>query len=228
MDNKVKNVLLLVLVIGLVGMTSAYAILSQNLSIRSTASVTGGSWDVHIENLSGPTYSSTKYGNTSAATGATGTADTDAVKTVVAPTVGTASISGLEIAFTKPGVSVSYTFDLVNAGTIDAILDEYSIAGRTGEGAFTCTSAATDADKKAADEALVCGHLTYTLKYSTGDTQAGADVAVSNTLDKATGDPLTSTRRNVTLTLTLEDMDSLPSADVTVSGLNVDFKYIQK
>ena len=226
MDNKVKNVLLLVLAIGLIGMTGAYALLSQQLQIRATGSVKGASWDVHIENLTGPSYSSAKYGSTSESTGATGTAAASVTQT---PSVKTTSISGLAVQFTKPNVSVSYTFDLVNAGTLDAILDSYSIAGRTGENAFTCEGTAADSTQAAADAALVCSHLTYTLKYSDGDSAAGTDVAVSNTLDKATGSgTLTPTSRNVTLTLTLEDMETLPSADVNVSGLNVDFNYVQK
>ena len=220
MDNKVKNVLLLVLAIGLIGMTGAYALLSQQLQIRATGSVKGASWDVHIENLTGPSYSSAKYGSTSESTGATGTAAASVTQT---PSVKTTSIEGLAVQFTKPNVSVSYTFDLVNAGTLDAILDSYYIAAKTGDHAFTCTGTG---DNAVADAELVCNNLTYTLKYTDG----GADVAATNTLDKATvsGNTSTPTRRNVTLTLTLADMATLPTNDVTVSGLNVDFNYVQK
>ena len=226
MNNKVKNILLLVLAIGLIAMTGAYALLSQNLSIRSTGTLKGASWDIHIEDLTGPSYKVGSSASTSELSGATAT---DAVNVIKTPTAKTTSLSGFVVQFTKPNASVSYTFDLVNAGTLDAKLDSYSIAGRTGDNAFTCEGTAADSTQAAADAALVCSHLTYTLKYSDGDSAAGTDVAVSNTLDKATGSgTLTPTRRNVTLTLTLADMETLPSADVNVSGLDVDFNYVQK
>ena len=223
MNNKVKNILLLVLAIGLIAMTGAYALLSQNLSIRSTGTLKGASWDIHIEDLTGPSYKVGSSASTSELSGATAT---DAVNVIKTPTAKTTSLSGFVVQFTKPNASVSYTFDLVNAGTLDAKLDSYSIAGRTGDNAFTCEGTAADSTQAAADAALVCSHLTYTLKYTNGNT----DVAASDTLDKATvsGNTSTPTKRNVTLTLALEDMDTLPSADVNVSGLDVDLDYIQK
>ena len=223
MNNKVKNVLLIVLAIGILGMTGAYALLSQNLHISSTGTLKGASWDIHLDNLSEPSYKLANVASTSTETGASAT---DAASVTKTPTVNPTSLTGFQVQFTKPNVSVSYTFDLVNAGTLDAILDSYYIAGRTGDHAFTCTGTASDSTQAAADAQLVCNNLTYTLKYTDG----GSDVATSNTLDKATvsGNTSTPTRRNVTLTLTLEDMETLPSADVTVSGLDVDFNYIQK
>ena len=223
MDNRVKNVLLLVLVIGLVGMTSAYALLSQNLSISATSTVKGGSWDVHIENFSGPNYDSDNYGYTSASTGVTATGAASVIKT---PTVKTTSISGLEVQFTKPGTSVDYRFDIVNGGTIDAKLDSISIAGRTGTNAFTCTGTATDPQQAQADANLVCSHLTYELRHqATGD-----PISTDLTFEIQDIDNGSSYRKYVpvVLKLTLEDMDTLPSADVTVSGLDINMNFIQK
>ena len=126
MNNKVKNILLLVLAIGLIAMTGAYALLSQNLSIRSTGTLKGASWDIHIEDLTGPSYKVGSSASTSELSGATAT---DAVNVIKTPTAKTTSLSGFVVQFTKPNASVSYTFDLVNAGTLDAKLDSYSIAG---------------------------------------------------------------------------------------------------
>ena len=225
MDNKVKNVLLLVLVIGLVGMTSAYALLSQNLQISSSATVTGGSWDVYIDNFSGPHYSSSRYGNTSASTGATATAAASVTKT---PTVKTTSISGIEVSFSKPKVEIYYSFKLVNAGTIDAKLDSYSLSGitqtnngqliATGSDAnttITCHGTASDSTQAAADAALVCSHIKVTL-YS--ENYEGMS------LPKQTSIP-TSVDQDLKIELT--DMDTLPSADVTVSGINLSYTFIQ-
>ena len=228
MDNKVKNVLLLVLVIGLVGMTSAYALLSQNLQISSSATVTGGSWDVYIDNLSGPTYYSSTYGDTSASTGATGTAAANVTKT---PTVKATSISGIEVSFSKPGTVVQYQFRIVNAGTIDAKLDSYNLSGitqlisnlliATGSDAnttITCQGTATDPTQAAADAALVCSHIKIKLN--------NFDPNMTILKAPSTG-VIHLTRRSMAIDIELTDMDALPSADVTVSGINLSLTFIQ-
>lgn len=220
MNNRAKKILLLVLVIGLLGMTIAYAQLSQNLNISGAASVKGATWDIYIDNFTGPSYHATNY--YADGEGITATSAASVIKT---PTVKTTSITGLEVQFTKPGTSVEYNFDLVNAGTVDAYLDRLDIAGRTGTGAFTCTGTASDPQQAQADADLVCSHLTYDI----------VDLVMYNhidnmTLNKATvsGNTLTPTRYSCRLFLTLEDMNTLPSADVTVSGLDINFLFIQK
>ena len=139
MDNKVKNVLLIVLIIGLVGMTSAYALLSQNLEISSTAEVVGSNWDIHFESL---------------------TQDDQSTGTVATPAELDSStvISGLKASFKLPGEYVAYTFDISNAGDIEAIIESVS------EPTITCTP-------EGADATLVCENVTYSLTYTSDTTE---------------------------------------------------------
>ena len=53
MSNKVQNVLLGVLAVGLIGITVAYAALTQQLKIEGTAKVEASTWDIHFETLEG-------------------------------------------------------------------------------------------------------------------------------------------------------------------------------
>ena len=48
MNNKIQNIVLGVLAVGLIGITIAYASLSQNLTINGTAKVAAATWDVHF------------------------------------------------------------------------------------------------------------------------------------------------------------------------------------
>ena len=116
MNNSTKNILLGVLVVGLLGMTIAYAALSTQLRISGTASVPNVSWDIRISDLT--KASGTPSAVTNQANTATGPAS-------VAATNNT-SISGLAVTLNQPGDKIQYTFSLYNNGTIDAKLGSFS------------------------------------------------------------------------------------------------------
>ena len=111
MQNKTKNVLIGVLVLGLVSMTVAYAAFTQNLTISSSAKVAATKWDIRIANWDQTTVSNLN-GGTSEAT----------VK--ASPVVGTTSVTGIEVTFKKPGDAVRFTFDIQNQGDINAKLTD--------------------------------------------------------------------------------------------------------
>ncbi len=104
-ERKVKALSLVALIIAVLGLTLAFAALSQTLTINGTASVNAAEWDIHFENLSEPTI--------------TGSAIVNNV-----PTFTGTEITDFDVSLTKPGDSVTYEFDIVNNGTIDAKLDE--------------------------------------------------------------------------------------------------------
>ena len=115
MNNNTKNILLGVLIVGLIGMTVAYAALSTQLKITGTASVPNVTWDIQIQDF-------TKQANTpSAVSGQTNTATGPASINATAGTL----ISGLTVGFNQPGDKVVYTFKLANEGTIDAKLSSF-------------------------------------------------------------------------------------------------------
>ena len=116
MNNNTKNILLGVLIVGLVGMTIAYAALSTRLQISGTVSVPEATWDIELSNL-------TRVSNVaSAVLNQQNTASGPASITV---TNGTA-ISGLNVTFNQPGDKIQYNFTISNLGSIDAKLSAFS------------------------------------------------------------------------------------------------------
>ena len=103
-ERKIRKLTVVALVVAVLGLTIAFAALSQTLTINGTASVDSASWDIHFANLTGPDIE--------------GGAEAQG-----SPTLNATTISGLNMSVTKPGDSVTYYFDIVNAGTIDAVLN---------------------------------------------------------------------------------------------------------
>lgn len=193
MNNKVQNVLLGVLAIGLIGITVAYAALTQQLKIEGTAKVASSKWDVHFGTVNPGQATGYATAGTLAKTG----------ETTIAGDIGTLK---------APGDSITYTFDIENAGDINAIIDTV-----TGGQSFTCTSAT----KSVAD--AVCKDLTYSIKYTDGN----ATIAKGDQLAKATNTS-TPTKKNVTLTLTYKSTaTTLASEDVTVTADPMTITYVQ-
>ena len=187
-ERKIKTLSLVALIVAVLGLTVAFASLSQTLNITGTAKVENASWDIHFQNLSEPTL--------------TGDANV-----TTAPTIDESktTIGNYEVSLTKPGDKVSYSFEVINNGTIDAKLSTLTKALKP-----TCTS---DVE---ADATTVCDGLTYTLKYADG----GAEVAANDTLNKGE-------TKGLILELAYES-DSVPANDVAISGLNITLTYEQK
>lgn len=136
MQEKTKNVLLVVLIVGLVSMTVAYAALSTTLTISSSAKVAASKWDIEFANLQNVTV-------TTGTGGATNTAEIVTPATIDNATKIT--ISGLQVKFKQPGDTVRYTFDVVNKGDIDAKLTGFTLGAATTENSnitysLTCNS----------------------------------------------------------------------------------------
>ena len=117
MKENTKNILLGVLIVGLVAMTVAFAALSTTLRIGGTANVAEAKWDIHFENW-------TEAKPATRADGTTNTASQSTAATMAPSTKGTL-ISGLVVELPRPGDTTSYTFDIVNDGTINAKLSDF-------------------------------------------------------------------------------------------------------
>ena len=197
MNNKVQNILLGVLAVGLIGITVAYATLSQQLKINGTAKVASAKWDVHFANMS-----------TGAKTGYAEIATTGKL------TASGTTVSGSFGTLKAPGDSITYTFDIENAGDINAVIDSV-----TGGQSVTCTSATQSVAN------AVCGDLSYSIKYTDGNTA----IAKGDKLAKATS-ASAPTKKNVTLTITYNKTDAqqtLASEDVTVTADGMTINYVQ-
>lgn len=187
MNNKVQNVLLGVLAVGLIGITVAYAALTQQLKIEGTAKVAASTWDIHFANLNGA-----KTGYATLATEGALAIQTD-----------TTSMTGNLGTLKAPGDTITYTFDIVNAGDINAKLGSINI------GKPTCT--ATDS----AVATAVCNNLTYTLTYDDGSTITEGDLLNKGVTKKAK------------LVISSKDTAVIASQDVSVNGISATFTYNQ-
>ena len=92
---KIKIISLCALLVAVLGLTVAFASLSQTLTINGSAAVDAASWDIHFEKTSGKE------------TEVKGTA------TFTEPTLSGTTIENFSATLTKPGDSVTYYFDIV-------------------------------------------------------------------------------------------------------------------
>ncbi len=194
-ERKIKTLSLVALIVAVLGLTVAFAALSQTLTINGTANVDSATWDIHFENLSAGITS----GDASVTTEAIIKDSADGKQSTV--------IGDYDVVLTKPGDGITYTFDVTNAGTIDASLETLTKNIKP-----VCTSN-SNVD---ADATTVCNGLTYTLTY----TDTGAVVSQGDNLDKGI-------TKNLTLKLQY-DSNEVPSDDVTISGLGITLKYVQR
>jgi len=192
MSNKnygvIASIVLSVVAICITGMV--YAAFSQQLDINGSATVKASSWKIKFSNMQTPVKTGTAVAET--------------------PTLTDTKVGDYEVTLTTPGDSVSFTFDIVNAGSFDAEISTVTIPTPTCEG--TGTNATTDASN-------VCKNLSYTLTYKDG----GATVQNGDALDAGV-------TRTVVLTLTYSsatDASELPTDDVTVSNLAIPIVYTQ-
>ena len=110
-----NNVLLIVgLLLLIVVMGVGYAVLQTNLNINGTANIGTNTWNVHFANVQ---------------------VTTGSVTATTAPQVmGTSTITvNYGVTLDKPGDFYEFTVDVVNGGTIDAVLDSQTLTGVSSE-----------------------------------------------------------------------------------------------
>ena len=103
MKNKNRKYIVYVLLL-ILCISIGYAALSTTLNITGVSNINSAKWDIHFENV--------KVSDTSVT--ATSPAAIDAAKTTV----------NYSVRLPKPGDSYTFTVDVVNAGTIDAMISE--------------------------------------------------------------------------------------------------------
>ena len=106
-ERRIKIISLCALLVAVLGLTVAFASLSQTLTINGSAAVNAASWDIHFEKTSGKET------------------ETEGAATFTEPTLSGTTIENFSATLTKPGDSVTYYFDIVNNGTVDAVVSSY-------------------------------------------------------------------------------------------------------
>ena len=105
-NRKVLYIILCIVLISVFSLTMAYAALSVTLNVAGNAEVTGSNWDVHFEN---PIVKSGSISN-------------------VVPDIVSSKAVEFTVEFNMPGDFYEFTIDVVNDGTIDAMIDNIFIS----------------------------------------------------------------------------------------------------
>lgn len=112
MNEKIKNILLIILIVGLVAMTVAFAALTTNLKVTGTATVAETRWDIRFED----------YG--------VGTGNNVTAPTITAALANSSitKLSNVDVTLNKPGDKLVYIFKIKNNGTIPAKKNSFSMS----------------------------------------------------------------------------------------------------
>ena len=151
-NNKTKNIILAVLVIGLVGMTIAYASLTQTLTINNNEATVSSNWRVRFAPTVTTSVGTTIAGTTTGASYTNGTPTLDADRE---------TMSGLQATFTKPGDYVEVAFTVRNEGNIAAKGQSVTLS----LGNLTCANG-TGSSIDQSDLNTFCSKLTKWVKHS--------------------------------------------------------------
>ena len=102
-ERRIKVLSLLALIVAVLGLTIAFAALSQTLTINGRASMNKSGWDIHFDNLSNASI-------------------TGEAKEISTPQItdGGITLDNINVSLSKPKDKVEYTVDIVNDGTITA------------------------------------------------------------------------------------------------------------
>lgn len=184
-----KSLFLIVLLVSVFGLGIAYALLSTTLTISGTTSVSAATWDIHFSNLNASSTGDATY--------------------TLPQFTSTTALTDYEIILTKPGDSVTFTFDIINAGTISSAISSLV------KGTPSCSGIA-GSSTGTTDGPIVCNNLSYTFTYSDNTV-----VNVGDTLNKGE-------TKSVKLTLSYNSSATqVPANDVAISNLDITMIYSQ-
>lgn len=190
MGSKVQNIVLDTLAVCLVILTVIYARLTQKLDINVNSNSKSSTWDIHFENLNSNVIGKAKLSSD------------NQLKIMNDSTTISGSVGNLYL----PGDSIIYTFDIVNKGTIPAVLSVSPTIS-----APECSSLDITLSNN------VCSNVEYTLTYVDG-----TDIRTGDSLDEGE-------KRAAKLTLSLkQEMSLVPSEDVNITNIAATLFYSQK
>lgn len=183
----IQLVMVIALVVSITGISVGFAAMSTTLSVSGVTEMAPASWKIKFENLSNPTL-------------------TGSATVVTAPVItGDTHIGDYSVRLTRPGDSVTYTFDVTNSGSIDAELSSFTFA--------TPSIVAT----LPADQTIVQNNLVYSLTYNDG-----SSIAVNDELKAGQSKKL---KLFISYPSTAEQ---IPSDTVNINDMDVTFIYSQK
>ena len=135
-SEKTRNIILIVLAVCLIGITVAYATLSQNLKISGVAKVGKTSWNIHFTKVLTPKAEGYAEG---------GKATLNSDSTVLTVSEGILKV---------PGDTITYVFDVINEGDLDAEVET-----------VLTTIDSCKASDNTTDVTMYCDKIKYDLVY---------------------------------------------------------------
>lgn len=206
-ERKIKSMSLVAMIVAVLGLTVAFAALSQTLTINGTAKVEKATWDIHYAAADGASANKTKSTHS-------------ANVTVTEGDVSGTTVSGLSATLTKPGDTVTFYWDVVNNGDIDAYISSL-VPATIDNTQLQCTATNNQ------DATNVCNDLVFTFKYVDGDA-----VKTNDTLAAKTGNNATVRHLELTLTypstVTSEGAGATwPTGDVNITLPTITTTYSQ-
>lgn len=185
---QVKVLAVVAIVIAISSMGFSFASMSTKLDIKGFATMGSADWDVHFDNLS--------HANLMGET-----------IEVVRPTItnDSTTISTYDVKFQAPKDAISYNFEIINDGGMDAKITTLDIEKPSCKGS---------GDSSANDEFLVCNNLKYSLTYLDGTPLKVGDVLKKGTV------------KDAQLKLLYGGAD-LPTSEVRISNLGIVVIYSQ-
>ena len=171
-DHSAKIIAIVSLCVAIVGLSIGFAAFSNNLTIKSNATVTpnASDFDVNFSTSNTSELDGTVSGvGTNSATAEDATIDNSASPT----------ITGLKANFTEPGQKVTYSFYAHNAGKYAAYLNNVTYANVSGKTATKVCTAGTDTDTTMVEAA--CNGISVSVKVG-NDTYTGSMDRITNHL----------------------------------------------
>ena len=186
-NTKIVMISVLLLLIASIGVS--FAVVTTSLDIKGKMKMGSANWDVHFENLSNPTINGS-------------TIEID--KPYIADK--STSILNMNVKLQDVNDSVSYSFDVVNKGGLDAEVSSIQIASPN------CSGSGDQANEDANN---VCKNIGYELTY-----ENGSKINIGDSLN-------VNEKKNLKLKLSYKG-SHLPLNEVDVNNLSIAIIYTQK
>ena len=207
-ERKIKVLSLVALIVVVLGLTVAFASLSQMLTINGTANVNAASWDIHFENLQS-------------------FADGDATINDE-PVLSATSITGIDVTLTKPTDSTLFWVDIVNDGTIDAKIDSVEISPLCDlSSAVESCDWDNDGTVTETDIQKINDNLSFSIAYNDGQIVLKQNDTLNAGETKKIGIAIAYYKLIEGDTLQYEESTELPARDLQFSNLSVTINYVQ-
>lgn len=207
-QRKIKVLSVVALIVAVLGLTVAFAALSQTLTINGTANVDAASWDIHFE-----TISSNKNG--------------DATINDFPHIAGT-SITRINVTLTKPNDGVEFRTRIVNDGMVDAKIDSVEISPLCEIGS-TVESCDWNNDGQVTEEDVqkVNDNLFFSIAYD-----GGISLKKNDTLNAGETKQINISVAYYKVTnsedgIIIEEATELPARDLQFNNLSVTINYVQ-